>query len=56
MSWVADMELLQLIAHLIQPPGSIPSVGRVKRKQTNLEPNSISDSIYHKEILNDTIS
>ena len=53
---VADAELIQIIAHLTKPPGSIPSVGRVRHKQTNLEPNSISDSIYHKEILNDTIS
>ena len=30
LSKVADRELIQLIAHLIQPPGSIPGVGRVK--------------------------
>ena len=34
-SWVADSELIQLISHLIRPPGSIPGVGGFKRNQTN---------------------
>ena len=29
----ADIELIQLIAHLIRSPGSIPGVGGVRRKQ-----------------------
>ena len=32
-SSVADTELILLIAHLIQPPGSNPGVGRVRHKQ-----------------------
>ena len=37
-SRVADTELIQLIAHLIRPPGSIPGVGCVRRNQTKQEP------------------
>ena len=36
---IADTEPILLIAHLIQPPGSIPGVGRVGRHQRDKQNN-----------------
>ena len=47
---IADAEIILLIAHLIQPPGSIPGVRRVSGNQTHKQNNWIYQSTVELQV------